>query len=358
MSGSFFHLIEKEMYMEKFVIASIGKGAGKTSLIIGLAKVLKRPFGYLKPFGDRLIYREKKVWDYDADLVTSLFGGRKDPEDLTIGFEHAKLRYMYDGEGRKKRLQEMISQAQGDVLFVEGGQYLRYGVSLGLDPITVAKDIGAKLVFLISGNEDVLLDDATFVKNYLDMTGVAFKGVIFNKVQNREEFKDFYVAKIEAQGIPILGIIPYEKELTLLTVNYLAKRLLAKVITGENALNRVVRNIMVGAMSLNALFQTAIFKREEKLVITSGDREDMILAAIESNTVGVVITNNILPSSNIISKAYERNIPLLLVPQDTYQAATQINNIESLMTKDDAHKIELMEQLVEKYVDVKAFMGV
>ena len=107
--------------MKKFVIASIGRGAGKTSLIIGMAKVLKRPFGYLKPLGDRLIYREKKVWDYDADLMTSLFGERKDPEDLTIGFEHAKLRYMYDGEGRKKRLQEMISQSQGDMLFVEGG---------------------------------------------------------------------------------------------------------------------------------------------------------------------------------------------------------------------------------------------
>ena len=347
----------KEAFMEKLVVASVGRGAGKTSLIIGMAKVLKRPFGYLKPFGDRLIYREKKVWDYDADLVMNIFGMRKDPEDLTIGFEHAKLRYVYDGEGRKKRLQEMVSQAQGDILFVEGGEYLRYGVSLGLDPISVAKDIQAQLVLLISGNEDVLMDDAVFVKDYLDMTGVAFKGVIFNKVQNPEEFKDFYVQKIEERGIRVLGVIPYEKDLTFLTVNYLAKRLLAKVITGESGLNRVVKNFMVGAMSLNALFQTSIYKREDKLVITSGDREDMILAAIESNTVGVVITNNILPSSNIISKAYERNIPLLLVPQDTYQTATQINNIESLFTKEDVHKIDLMEQLVEKHVNVKAVIS-
>ena len=106
--------------MKKFVIASVGKNAGKTSLIVGLAKGLKRPFGYLKPFGDRLVYREKKLWDYDADLIMNVFGMRKDPEDLTIGFEHAKLRYMYDGEGRKKRLQEMVSQAQGEILFVEG----------------------------------------------------------------------------------------------------------------------------------------------------------------------------------------------------------------------------------------------
>jgi len=47
--------------MDKFVIASIGEGAGKTSVIVGLAKVMKRPFGYLKPLGDRMIYREKKV---------------------------------------------------------------------------------------------------------------------------------------------------------------------------------------------------------------------------------------------------------------------------------------------------------
>jgi len=343
--------------MEKLVIASIGRGAGKTSLIIGMAKALKRPFGYLKPFGDRLIYREKKVWDYDADLIMSIFGMRKDPEDLTIGFEHAKLRYMYDGEGRKKRLDEMVSQTSGDILFVEGGQYLRYGVSLGLDPISVAKDVGAQLVFLISGNEDVLMDDAVFVKNYLDMRGAACKGIIFNKVQNQEEFKEFYARKIEEQGIRVLGIIPYEKELTLLTVDYLAKRHTAKVITGEKGLNRVIRNILVGAMTLNALFQTSLFQKEDKLVITSGDREDMILAAIEGSTAGVVITNNILPSSNILSKAYERNIPLLLVPQDTYHAATQIDGIESLMTRDDVRKIDLMEELVQKHVDLKSLVG-
>lgn len=341
--------------MEKLVVASVGRSAGKTSLIIGMAKALKRPFGYLKPFGDRLIYREKKVWDYDADLIMNVFGMRRDPEDLTIGFEHAKLRYMYDGEGRRKRLQEMVSQAQGDILFIEGGEYLRYGVSLGLDPVSVARDTGAQLVFVISGNEDILMDEAIFVKNYLAMNDVSFKGVLFNKVQNPEEFKDFYVKKIEEQGIPVLGVVPYEKELTFLTVNYLAKRLLAKVISGEDRLNRVVKNILVGAMTLNALFQTSLFQKEEKLVITSGDREDMILAALESDTVGVVITNNILPSSNILSKAYERNIPLLLIPQDTYHAATQIDAIESLMTKEDVHKIDLMEQLVQKHVNLKAF---
>jgi BioD-like phosphotransacetylase family protein len=37
--------------MDKLVIASVDKGAGKTSLLIGLGRALGKPFGYLKPFG-------------------------------------------------------------------------------------------------------------------------------------------------------------------------------------------------------------------------------------------------------------------------------------------------------------------
>ncbi len=343
--------------MDKFIIASVKRNAGKTSLIVGMARCLKRSFGYLKPFGDRLVYREKKLWDHDADLIMNVFGMRKDPEDLTIGFEHSKLRYMYNAEGRKKRLQGMVSQVPGEILFVEGGEHLCYGVSLGLDPVSIAKDIDAQMVLLISGNEDVLMDDAMFGKNYLISRGARFKGVILNKVQKPEEFKEFYLDKIQQEGIPVLGIIPFEKELTFLTVDFVAKRLLAKVLTGENALNRVVKNILVGAMTLSALFQTPLFQQEDKLVITSGDREDMILAAIESSTVAVIITNNIIPSSNIISKAYERNVSLLLVPQDTYHAAVQIDTMDPLLTRDDRQKIDLIEHAVRKNVNLQQFIG-
>jgi BioD-like phosphotransacetylase family protein len=357
MSASCFRLLEEERAMEKLVIASVEKGAGKTSLIIGVAKALKKPFGYLKPLGDRMVYREKKVWDYDAELITSLFGMKEYPEDMTIGFEHSKLRYMYDEGGRKRKLDEMVSHAGKELLFVEGAENLRYGISLGMDPLSLARDIGGKVLVLINGQGDVLLDDTLFVKDYLDMTHVPFKGVIFNNVQNPEDFETVYLREIAKRGIPVLGILPYEKELTYVTADFLAKRLFAKVVTGEKGLKRVVKNILVGAMSINALYQTPLFKQEGKLVITPGDRADMILAAIESDAACLVITNNILPSSSIISKADERNIPLLMVPHDTYRVATQIDAIESLIAKEDATKVDLLEQLVRKYVNLKEIAG-
>jgi BioD-like phosphotransacetylase family protein len=357
MFESYFQLIEEERSMEKLVIVSLEKGAGKTSLIIGMAKALRKSFGYLKPLGDRMVYREKKMWDYDAELITSIFGIKENPEEMTIGFEHSKLRYIYDDEGRRQKLQEMVTHADKELLFVEGAENLRYGISLGLDPLSLARYIGGKLLILINGNGDVLMDDAFFVKDYLDMAHVAFKGVIFNNVQNPEDFDTSYLREITKRGIPVLGILPYKKELTYLTVEFLAKRLFAKVVTGEKGLSRVVKNILVGAMSINALFQTPLFEQEGKLVITPGDRADMILAAIETDAACLVITNNILPSSSIISKAYERNIPLLLVPQDTYRVATQIDAIESLIAKEDTNKIDLLEQLVLKHVNLKEIIG-
>ena len=340
--------------MDRLMVASIGRGAGKTSLIVGLAKALKKPFGYLKPLGDRIIHREKKLWDYDADLITALFRMKVDPEELTIGFDHSKLRYMYDAEGRKQKLQEMVSRMGKDFLFIEGGRDLQYGTSIGLDPISVAKSIGAKAVLVLHGNEDVLLDDLNFFREYLNISGVDFRGVIFNKVQDREEFENIHLKRFTEKGLPVLGIIPYEKELTFMTVNSIARHLFAKVLTGENALQRVVKNFSVGAMSVGAFLQTTFYRKEDQLLITSGDRADMILAAIEGGTTCLVITNNILPSSNIISKAHEKNIPLLLVPHDTYTAATQIGRIEPLLTKEETWKIDLVEQLVQKYVNVKA----
>lgn len=137
-----------------------------------------------------------------------------------------------------------------------------------------------------------------------------------------------------------------------MVVYYLVDRLFAKVITGEGGLKRVVKNIIIGAWSANVFLQSPVFKKENKLVITGGDRTDMILASLESDTSGIILTNNILPPSNIISKATERNIPLLMVFSDTYQTAKQIENLEPLLTKDDTDKVELLKELCRKHVDL------
>ncbi|HMB19604.1 MAG TPA: AAA family ATPase [Spirochaetota bacterium] len=341
--------------MDKLVIAGTRKSAGKTTIFTGLGKALGKKVAYMKPFGDRLIYRKKRLWDYDAALLTNIFGLEESPEDITIGFEHAKLRYVYDEERVKEKLHEIANNVgkNKEMLFVEGGRDLAYGVSVYLDAISVAHYLDGKLVLVVGGNDDNIVDDITLFKKYVDVSNVDFAGVIINKVHDIEDFKNTYVEKIKEMGVNVIGIIPYVPELSYFTMDYLSETLFAKVIAGEAGLNSVVKNIFVGAMSSNEALRNPMFNKDSKLLITSGDRSDMILSGLETNTAGIILTNNILPPSNIISKASEKNIPLLLVSSNTYQVASQLEKMEALLTKDNAEKVSMIEKLIADHVDVK-----
>lgn len=345
--------------MEKIVIASIGKEAGKTSLIIGLAKALTgKKVGYMKPFGDRLLYQKKRLWDYDSALITNILGLDERPEDISIGFAHSKLRFMYDEASTKEKLREIagIVSKDKDIVFIEGGKNLRYGLSVFLDPLTVTRSIDAKLLLVVSGSDETIIDDLTHVTNCVNTENIEKMGVIINKVKDVDDFKDLYIDTLNNLGVKIRGIIPYKAELTQFTIDYLYRTLQAKVLAGENGLANKVEHIFVGAMSAAQVVKKPLWSLKNKLIITPGDRPDMITAALESSTAGIVLTNNILPEDPIIeSKANMANIPLLLVPSDTFATAKQIDDMEIMFTKDETEKIDLLENLVRENVDLSIF---
>ncbi|MCX5854699.1 MAG: DRTGG domain-containing protein [Deltaproteobacteria bacterium] len=343
--------------MEKLVITSMRQNAGKTSMIIGLAKALNKRLNYIKPFGDNILYRKKRLWDYDAALIASILNLEEAPEDMSIGFNHSRLLYILDRESTNVKVNELLSCVSRDVdmIFVESGKDISYGVSVYLDAISLASFLDAKLLVVISGNEETVLDDIMFLMNHINIGEATFKGVILNKIPNAADFVDIHLPKIKLAGINILGVIPYYDELTKFSVNYLADRLFAKVITCESHLNRVINKILIGSMSVSAAKANPLFYQENKVIITSGDRSDMINAAMENNTAAIILTNNILPPQDIISKATELEIPLLLVTSDTYSIAKQIDSMEPLLTKDDESKITLIEQIIRRHVNLNEF---
>ncbi|HUH65208.1 MAG TPA: DRTGG domain-containing protein [Syntrophales bacterium] len=343
--------------MYRLVVTSMHPNAGKTSIIIGLAKALNKKLGYIKPFGDRLLYRKKRLWDYDSALMNNIFSLGEDPAEMSIGFDHARLVYIFDKETITKKVRELEESVGKDVdiLFAESGKELSYGVSVYLDAISITKALAGELVVVISGKEDTIIDDISFLKSHVNLGGANFKGIIINKVPNLEDFTNIHLPKIKQLGINVLGVIPYYDELPRLTVNFLADRLFAKVISGESYLNRPIKNVIVGSMAATAAVNLPVFKEESKVVITSGDRDDMISAALEGDTAAVVLTCNVEPTKELIKKATDRKIPLLLVSPDTYQIAKQIDSLEPLLQKEDADKILLLEQMIKKHVNLQEF---
>jgi len=345
--------------MYSLVVTSMHPNAGKTSLIIGMAKALHKKIGYIKPFGDRLLYRKKRLWDYDSSLMNGIFSLGEDPAEMSIGFDHSRLLYIFDKDTITKKIRDLQGNSSKDneILFLEGGKDLSYGVSVYLDALSIASALNADLVIVVSGKDDTIIDDIVFLKNHVNLGAVNLKGIIINKVTHLEDFENIHLPKIKSLNLNVLGLIPYNEELPRFTVSFLADRLFAKIITGESVLNRPVKNIIIGSMSAGAAVNLPVFHEENKVVITSGDRHDMIDAALQGDTAAVILTCNIEPTSALISKATERKIPLLLVSPDTYQIAKQIDFMEPLLQKDDADKILLLEQMIKKHVHLQEFQG-
>lgn len=252
--------------MKNLVIGSISEDAGKTSFIVGLGKTLGKKFGYLKPFGDRLVYRKKRLWDYDSALITNIFGLDQNSDDITLGFEHSKLRYMYDETGTQTKLAEMARNlgSSNEMLIIEGGKDLTYGASVRLDTLSLVKYLNAKLILVISGDEGHILDHATFIKKYVDLAGIDY-GVVINKVNNLDDYKSNHLRDILDQGIKVLGVIPCDQSLNQVPMSYIAEKIQARVIAGEGGLNRRVKHVFVGALSGDAAAQGPFFKKSIKL---------------------------------------------------------------------------------------------
>jgi hypothetical protein len=345
--------------MKKVILGSLRRGSGKTSMITGIGRALGGKISYCKPFGERVLYRDKNLWDYDCELMKGIFGIAFSPQELSIGFHHSKMRYMYDKKTTAEKLNELVSrlEAGSDALFIEGGSEMSYGMSVYLDVFTMAQVTGGRLVMVISGNLGQILDDAALLHRATDFEGIEFGGIIINKVQDVYDFNKNHLDKIERMGIKVLGMVPFNEHLGHFSIAYLQEILQARVIAGAANMSNVVKIILIGAMSLNSILQAPVFKEEKKLLITSGDRSDVIISALDGGTSGIVLTNNIIPPLNIISRADDAGVPLLTVPEDTFRAAKKIDDMEIMFTRDETDKIELLTKLTKENLDLKAVLG-
>lgn len=344
--------------MQRIVMASMRRSAGKTGIIAGIAAAMKLKAGYMKPMGDRLLYQKKRLWDYDAALMARIWSLKDDPENMTLGFEQAKLRFMYDSTSLKKRLEETAATmgTGKDVLFIEGGPDLSFGSSVNLDADAVARMLDARLVLVLGGTDDQVSDDLAFLKSHVEATGAKVAGVIINRVPDPEDFRNSRLGGLSGTGIKVLGVLPYRQELSRISVGFVADRLFAKILSGESHMNTPVKNVLVGTIGSEASLREA-FKKERMLIITSGDRSDVILAALEADTAGVVLTNDMLPPSSIISRAAEKNLPLLLVPHDTHETVRLIDGLEPLLTAGDSEKAALLEKDAQAGIDLKSLIS-
>ena len=104
----------------------------------------------------------------------------------------------------------------------------------------------------------------------------------------------------------------------------------------------------------------AFYNGRGVLLITPGDREDMLLAAgattlpnSPDNMAGIVLTGGLRPGESILRALQTLPVPVLLAQADSYQVASKVHNLIVKTRPADAEKISLIRDLVAKHINVK-----
>ncbi len=353
-------------------IAATRQNEGKTTAALGLIAALQEYFpriGYIKPVGQRFVEIEEQKIDEDTVLMDAVFRLNCPLVDMSpIAVEPAFTRKYLESannEALVKRIREAFDRVawEKDFVLCEGSGHAGVGSVFDLSNAQVAKTLGCKVIIVTQGGIGRPIDEVCLNQALFEKEGVEVIGVIVNKVLEEKipEITRFVSRGLKRKGLELLGVLPYEQMLCNPTVDLIREELRAELLNQPPTLNTPVDDVVVGAMGAhNAM---AFFKRGV-LLITPGDREDILLAAgatmspaSDEKMAGIVLTGGIRPSDNVIKALQALPVPVLLAKADSYQVASRVHNLTVKTRPTDAEKISLIRDLVAENVNVKKIVG-
>jgi BioD-like phosphotransacetylase family protein len=349
-------------------IAATRQNDGKTTTSLGLIAALQKYFpriGYIKPVGQRFVQIEEQKIDEDSVLMDSVYQLNCPLVDMSpIAVEPAFTRkYLThaNNEALVKKIQSSFDRVawEKDFVLCEGSGHAGVGSVFDLSNAQVAKILGCKVIIISQGGIGKPIDEVCLNQALFEKEGVEIIGVIINKVHEEKipEITRFVRSGLKRKGLDLLGVLPHEQLLSSPTVDLIREELRAELLNQPPTLDTLVEDVVVGAMGAQNAMQ--FFKRGT-LLITPGDREDILLAAgattvpnSDEKMAGIVLTGGLRPGENVLKALQTLPIPVLLAKADSYQVASKVHNLTVKTRPTDANKIALIRDIVAKHINVK-----
>ena len=355
--------------MKKVFIAATKQNDGKTTVSLGLIRNFQERFkkvAFIKPIGQRYLEEEGLKIDEDSILIEKVCGikcGLKDMSPIAVekGFTE-KYIAKPDKQSITKQIRESfkkVSKGQ-DLVIVEGTGHAGVGSVFDHSNATVAKLLDAKVIIISSGGVGRPIDEVVLNKALFEKEGVKVLGVIVNKVlpEKYDKISSLVRKGLERKGINVLGVLPYNPMLSQPTIGQIVEETGFEVLCGKEYLERPVSKVIVGAMEPGDAVEFIV---DDSLMITPGDREDMIMASLgcfrdtddkKLKVSAIILSCGMVPNPPVINLLSKAEVPVLLANSDTYHVATCIHDLTVKLRPKDKEKISAVVELIKQKVDL------
>ncbi len=350
----------------RIFIAATRQNDGKTTVSLGLLAALQRFYprvGYIKPVGQRFVQVEEEKIDEDTVLMNQVYKLNCPLVDMSPIAVEPDFTRKYLQSSNNEALVKKITKAfdrvawEKDFVVCEGSGHGGVGSVFDLSNAQVAKILHAKVIIISQGGIGKPIDEVYLNQAVFEREGVEIIGVILNKVlPDKMDFITEFVRRgLKRKGLELLGVIPFHGILSRPTMELIQEELKAECLNPGASAQRVVDSVMVGAMGV----QNAIrLLKRGVLVITPGDRVDILLAAAASAAepdqplAGVVLTGDFQPQPALSRIIETLPFPILRAQEEIYEVASAVHNLIVKTRAADTEKISVIRDLVATHVDV------
>lgn len=353
-------------------IATIESHTGKSLVSLGLLRMMLTKsikVGYFRPI---INDTESGQFDNHTKTAINFFNLDLKLSDCYAYKQSEVLKLLSKGKVDEV-IQTVIEkyknlEARFDYVLVEGTDFAEEGSFLELDlNLAIAKNLGIPCLIVGSGKNKTTDE---FI-NSMEITYKAFKrkevdilGLIANKVslEDRElvasELKKVIPSEIQ------IDVIPESLYLENPTVKEINEALEGKVLFGEQFIDNTIGSFSSGAMQLRN-YLTRI--KENALVVTPGDRADIILGALQANAssnypkiAGLILTGGLLPEESILKliEGVQSTVPIISVKGGTFGTTNKIGAVKSKIYSTNSKKILLALDTFDSYVNAEGIANI
>ncbi len=361
--------------MKKIYIAATGQHKGKTTCTLGLAANFQSQgykVGYCKPVGQQHLEINGQLADKDAVLFGSTLGFEVNPplhspvvlaSGMTTRFIEAPDEFHF-AEDILYAAREL--ESSHEVVVYEGTGHPGVGSVIGLSNAQVAKLLGTDAVVIAEGGIGKTIDRLNMSLALFREEGVKIRGVIINKVHvdKYDRVKTALEKHLDKMGIPLLGVLPYDKSMSFPIMGTIRKVLNGQILFNETSMGNRVAEILAG--SLIEIDEFTYFK--DMLLVVNSSRFQEAINKIKAAgrergmedcpLSGVIITGQgrLAFQSNLAQfqdpYLMEHQIPVLATQYDTYDTVVKISRIEVKINTHTPWKVQRAIELINEYVDL------
>ena len=349
-------------------IASAEPYTGKSVVAFGMVNMLlgkTQKVGYFKPIIAQVNPAEKEK---HIEAILEYFS-LPIPYADTYAFTRQQVLHQSETENAGEMINTIISKYKKlednyDFTVIEGSDFLGEGIAFEFESnVLIAKNLGAPVIIVVTGKDktpaQVMGTAVNIYRNFL-LRDVQVLGIVTNMVAPDDVDAVRLGLTNQLPAELMITVIPMDSGLQSPTMQEITNALNAKVLFGAELMANQVDNFVTGAMMLPNFLSHI---KENVLIITPGDRGDIIIGSLQANlsanypkVAGIVLTAGSLPDEPMLRliEGLQTIIPIISVEKGTFETTTAIGSIHSKITIENKKKIELAIDVFEKYVDMKA----